>query len=320
MTTTPHVPVMVERVTALFDPVPEGWVVDLTLGRAGHAAAILDRRPDLRLLGIDRDPEALAASAHVLARFGDRARVVHARFDRLAEVVAQLGTRPVVGVLADLGVSSGQLDQPERGFSYHRDGPLDMRMDPTQGRTAADVVNGTDEADLAAILARFGDERFADRIARAVVAARPLHTTAELVDVVRSAIPAAARRRGGHPAKRTFQAIRIVVNDELDALAGALDAAIALLAPGGRVAVFSYQSGEDRLVKARLRDASTGGCTCPPGLPCTCGATPTVRLLRRGGWTPSPEEVAANPRAASARLRAAEALSRPAPLAPGQPA
>lgn len=319
MTTTPHLPVMVERVTTLFDPVPEGWVVDLTLGRAGHAGAILDRRPDLRLLGIDRDPEALVASDEVLARFGDRARTAHARFDQVADVVGELGTRPVVGVLADLGVSSAQLDQPERGFSYHHNGPLDMRMDPTQARTAADVVNDSDEVHLAATLSRFGDERFAVRIARAVVAARPLHSTAELVDVVRAAIPAAARRHGGHPAKRTFQAIRVEVNGELDALTAGLDAALALLAPLGRVGVLSYQSGEDRIVKAALREASTGGCTCPPGLPCGCGATPTVRLLRRGGWTPTADEVAVNPRAASARLRAAEALPGSAPLGPGQP-
>ena len=211
-------------------------------------------------------------------------------------------------MLFDLGVSSPQLDQAERGFSYRHDAPLDMRMDRSSGLTAADVVNTYDVADLAAVLREYGDERFATRIARAIVAARPVTTTGQLADLVRDAIPAPARRRGGHPAKRTFQAVRIEVNRELDILPSSLDQGIDLLAPGGRIAVLSYHSGEDRIVKDRLRQAETGGCTCPPGLPCVCGAEPTVRLLKRGGWTPSPAELSENPRSESARLRAAERL------------
>ena len=220
-----------------------------------------------------------------------------------------------MAVLFDLGVSSPQLDRAERGFSYRQAAPLDMRMDRRGGPTAATVVNEYPEAELASVLRRYGDERFAARIARAIVAARPVSTTGELADLVREAIPAPARRRGGHPAKRTFQAIRIEVNDELAILPGSIDAAIELLAPGGRIAVLSYHSGEDRIVKDRLREAETGGCTCPPGLPCVCGAVPVVRLLRRGGWVADPAEVARNPRAESARLRAAERL--PAIDAPG---
>jgi 16S rRNA (cytosine1402-N4)-methyltransferase len=214
----------------------------------------------------------------------------------------------VSGVLLDLGVSSPQLDRPERGFSFRGDAPLDMRMDQDQALTAADVVNGYDERDLARVLRRHGDEVHAGRIARAIVAARPLHTTAQLAEVVRGAIPAPARRRGGHPARRTFQALRIEVNGELDVLPPALDAALEVTAAGGRIVVLSYHSGEDRLVKAAFRAAETGGCTCPPGLPCACGAEPRARLLRRGARKPSPAEVAANPRAESARLRAVEVL------------
>jgi 16S rRNA (cytosine1402-N4)-methyltransferase len=181
-------------------------------------------------------------------------------------------------------------------------------MDPSTATSAADVVNTYSEAELTRVLLKYGDERFAARIARAVIAARPIATTVELADIVRDAIPAPARRRGGHPAKRTFQALRIEVNDELAILPGAIDAAIDLLAPRGRCVVLAYHSGEDRIVKERLRDAATGGCTCPPGLPCVCGAQPRVRLLKQGAWKPSAEEVAANPRAESARLRAAEKL------------
>jgi 16S rRNA (cytosine1402-N4)-methyltransferase len=225
--------------------------------------------------------------------------------------VQQLETTPVSGVLFDLGVSSPQLDRAARGFSYRHDAPLDMRMDQRQVRTAADIVNGTGEQELAGILRAFGDERFARRIARAIVAARPVATTAELAELVRDAIPAPARRTGGHPAKRTFQAIRIAVNEELDVLAPAIDAGIAALQPGGRCAVLSYHSGEDRIVKARLRHAATGGWKGPAHLPPPSGVHPTVRLLKAGSWTPPAEELAANPRAASARLRAAEKLAPP---------
>jgi 16S rRNA (cytosine1402-N4)-methyltransferase len=305
-----HRPVMADEIVDLFAPVPAGWLVDATLGGAGHATALLSAHPQLKVLGIDQDPDALAVAGARLAPFGDRARTARARFDSLATVVErELPTgEPLVGALFDLGVSSPQLDRAERGFSYRHDAPLDMRMDPTAPLSADDVVNRYDEADLARVLHDYGDERFARRIAKAVVAARPVRTTGELAELVRDAIPAPARRRGGHPAKRTFQAIRIEVNDELGVLPVALEAAIDALAPGGRIAVLSYHSGEDRIVKAVLREAETGGCTCPPGLPCACGATPAVRLLRRGGRTPSAAELEANPRAESARLRSAEKL------------
>lgn len=303
-----HEPVLLERIVELFTPVPAGWVVDATVGGGGHAAAILERHAHLRVLGLDQDAEALAAAAERLRTFGDRAIVHRTRFDALEDTVQQLSTTPVSGVLFDLGVSSHQLDRAERGFSYRHDAPLDMRMDQAQPRTAADIVNGTDERELASILATYGDERFARRIARAITAARPVHTTGELAELVREAIPAPARRTGGHPAKRTFQAIRIAVNAELDILPGAIDAALAVLAPRGRCAVLSYHSGEDRIVKARLRHAATGGWTGPSHLPPPRDVQPTVRLLKAGAWTPSLAESTDNPRASSARLRAAEKL------------
>ncbi|MCI3950167.1 MAG: mraW [Acidimicrobiales bacterium] len=304
-----HRPVMVDEVVGLLAPSPPGTVVDATVGGGGHARALLEAADHLAVLGLDRDPVAVAAATLALAPFGARARVRRARFDRLREVAQAERLDVLSGVLFDLGVSSPQLDRPERGFSHRGEGPLDMRMDPDDPRTAADVVNSLPEADLARLLRTYGDERHAGRIARAIVAARPVRTTAELAEVVRNAIPAPARRRGGHPARRTFQAVRIEVNDELGVLPGALDAAVDLLAPGGRCVVLAYHSGEDRIVKDRFREAATGGCTCPPGLPCACGAEPRVRLLKRGAWKPSAEEVAANPRAGSARLRAVEKLA-----------
>ena len=308
---------MVERVLDVLGAVAPGLYVDATLGGGGHARALLEANAGLGLIGIDRDDEALAASAPLERDFPGRVQLVRARFDELAEVVASHAAgAPVVAVLFDLGVSSPQLDRAERGFSYRHDAPLDMRMDRRRGPTAATVVNEYPEAELASVLRRYGDERHAARIARAIVAARPVGTTGELAELVRDAIPAPARRRGGHPAKRTFQAIRIEVNDELAILPGALDAAVDVLAPGGRLAALSYHSGEDRIVKDRLREAETGGCTCPPGLPCVCGAVPKVRLLRRGGWVPDAAELSRNPRAESARLRAAERLADPAEVAP----
>jgi 16S rRNA (cytosine1402-N4)-methyltransferase len=262
----------------------------------------------LRLVGIDQDPIALAAAAERLARFGDRVVLHRSRFDRLLPIMTDLRLPPVSGVLFDLGVSSPQLDRAERGFSYRNDGPLDMRMDTDQGWSAVDVVNGYTQGELARLLRQHGDERFADRIATAIVAARPIESTAELAAIVRDAIPAPARRRGGHPAKRTFQAIRIEVNKELAILPQAIDDAIEATGVGGRVVVLSYHSGEDRIVKDRFRQAATGGCTCPDGLPCVCDAVRTVRLLKPGGWTPSAAEQESNRRAESARLRAAEKL------------
>ena len=302
-----HQPVMVVEVTDLLGPVPPGPVVDATVGAGGHARALLEAHGHIDLVGLDQDADALSAAAQALRPFGPRVVLRQARFDRMTMICEELGHREVSGVLFDLGVSSPQLDRPERGFSYRADGPLDMRMDRAQATTAADVVNGYDEARLGRTLATLGDERFARRIARAIVAARPLSGTAELADVIRAAIPAPARRRGGHPARRAFQAIRIEVNRELEILPGAVDQAIALLRPGGRCAVLAYHSGEDRIVKQRFTHAATGGCVCPPGLPCVCGARPTVRHLRRG-TRPSAAEVTANRRAESARLRAVEKL------------
>jgi 16S rRNA (cytosine1402-N4)-methyltransferase len=303
-----HQPVMVDEIEAIFEPVGPGVVIDATVGGGGHAAALLSNHLQLSVIGLDQDGDALAAAAERLAPFGPRATLRRSRFDAMATVVHELGHPTVVGVLFDLGVSSPQLDRGDRGFSYRREGPLDMRMDRDRALSAADVVNNYAEADLARLLREYGDERFASRIARTIVGARPVSTTTELADIVRSAIPAGARRKGGHPAKRTFQAIRIEVNQELTILGGAIDAAVELLAPGGRLAVLAYHSGEDRVVKGHLREAETGGCVCPPGLPCVCGAVAKVRLLRRGAQKPSAAEIEANPRAESARLRSAERL------------
>ena len=308
MTDFHHTPVMADRIVEIFRPVPPGVLLDATVGGGGHARLILEARPDLRLIGIDRDPTALAAAAEVLAPFGDRVTLHHARFDDLDTVMTDLKAG-LSGALFDLGVSSPQLDRAERGFSYRHDGPLDMRMDPSDRWTAADVINGYSEVELVRVLQQHGDERYAIRIAAAIVANRPIETTAQLAAIVRDAIPAPARRRGGHPAKRTFQAVRIEVNRELELLPGAIDGAIGATAPGGRIAVLSYHSGEDRIVKERFRHAVTGGCTCPVGLPCVCDAVQTVRLLRPGAWKPTPEEISANPRAESARLRVAEKLA-----------
>jgi 16S rRNA (cytosine1402-N4)-methyltransferase len=303
-----HRPVMADEVVALFADIPAGTVVDATVGGAGHARLLLEARPDLSVIGLDQDDAAVEAARLALAPFGDRAKVVHARFDRLTGVLAELSIDQLSGALFDLGVSSPQLDVAERGFSYRADAPLDMRMDRSQSFTAADLVNDWSETDLAALFAEHGERKFGRRIAAAIIRNRPVTTTAGLVDVIRSAIPAPARRTGGHPAKRVFQALRVTVNNELEILGGAVDDAVRLLAPGGRAVVLSYHSGEDRIVKDRFLDASTGGCICPPGLPCVCGATPTVRLLNRGARKPSAAEVAANPRAESARLRAVEKL------------
>jgi 16S rRNA (cytosine1402-N4)-methyltransferase len=306
-----HRPVLLDLVVELFGPVPPGVVVDATLGGGGHAEALLDAHPHLSVLGLDQDPDAIAAASARLARFGDRVAVRRTRFDRLGEVLDERGVAAASGALFDLGVSSPQLDRPERGFSFRGAGPLDMRMDPDRSPSAADLVNGADEAELARLLRSYGDERYARRIARAIVANRPIDTTDQLADVVRDAIPAPARRRGGHPARRTFQAIRIAVNDELAVLPGALDDAIDALAPGGRVVAIAYHSGEDRIVKARFRHAESGGWTGPSHLPPPPGVVPRVRLLRRGAWRPGDAEVAANPRAEAARLRAVEKLELP---------
>lgn len=294
-----------------------GVLVDCTLGGGGHAEALLAAAPQACLVGLDRDSSARDAAAATLAPFGGRVTLVGRSFRELGDVLA--GLRPetdraggIAAVLYDLGVSSAHLDQPDRGFGFRLDGPLDMRMDRSQAFTAADIVNTYSAGDLSRVLARWGEERFAGRIAGAIVrrrAQRPFESTADLADVVRAAIPAATRRSGPHPARRTFQALRIEVNDEIGQLEASLPQAIAALEPGGRVAVISYHSLEDRFVK-RTFVAGAQGCRCPRDLPvCVCGAHADLRILNRKGVTASPEELAENPRSSSARLRVAERLA-----------
>ena len=307
----PHLPVMGREVVDLLLPVPPGLVVDGTVGGGGHAALLLEARPDIRILGIDRDADAVAAARSALARFGERAEVAHGGFEQIRDLVPH-DAEEVMGVLLDLGVSSPQLDRPERGFSYRFDAPLDMRMDAAQELTAAEVVNGYSQAELAEVIARYGEERFARRVARAIVSRRPLRTTRELVDAILAAIPAAARRRGGHPARRTFQAIRMEVNRELPNLAEGLDESVHMVGPGGRILVLAYHSLEDRLVKDRFREWAGESAPTLPHLPVEePGRTRSVRVLTRRALRPSEEEIAANPRSESARLRAVERLPAP---------
>ena len=312
-----HVPVLLDRVLALLAPAladPAAVLVDATLGLGGHADALLAAHPDLTLIGLDRDTTALARSADRLARHGDRVHLVHAVYDELPRVLADLGYPAVHGVLFDLGVSSMQLDEPERGFAYARDAPLDMRMNPGVGMTAADVLNTYAVADLARVLREYGEERFAGKIAGAVAREReqaPFTTSARLVELLYRTVPAATRRTGGHPAKRTFQALRIEVNGELDVLRRAIPAALEALADGGRIVVESYQSLEDRIVKQVF--AEWAASTTPIGLPVELpGHGPRLRLLTRGAEQADETESARNPRAASVRLRAGERIGRAA--------
>ncbi len=305
-----HLPVMAREVLELLRPVPPGLVVDATVGGGGHARLLLSARPDLQLLGIDRDREAVAAATAALAEFGDRVRVVHGGFEDIAEIVARESEGNVMGILFDLGVSSPQLDRPERGFSYWAEAPLDMRMDGGQTLTAATVVNDYDEDRLAAIIAENGEERFAREIAKRIVARRPLETTGELVDAIKDAIPAPARRKGGHPARRTFQAIRMEVNRELPHLDVGLDESVHLLKPEGRVLVLAYHSLEDRRVKQLFNEESATTDPMPPGLPVEpVRRIPLLRVLTRRARRPAADELASNPRAKSARLRAAERVA-----------
>jgi 16S rRNA (cytosine1402-N4)-methyltransferase len=304
------VPVLLDRCVGLLAPAltgPDAVVVDCTLGMGGHAEALLATTP-ARLLGLDRDPEALRRSTARLEPYADRTTFMHAVYDELPAVLADLGLESVQGVLFDLGVSSLQLDEADRGFAYAQDAPLDMRMDPTRGRTAAEIVNTYTGKELARVLREYGDERFAGRVADAIVRERgrePFTRTARLAELVRTSIPAATRRTGGHPAKRTFQALRIEVNDELGVLRRAIPAAIDALAVGGRIVVLSYQSLEDRIVKTELVARSTS--KVPVDLPfIPAGAQPELRLLVRGSEQASDAEIEMNPRAASVRLRAAE--------------
>ena len=314
-----HVPVLAARVTALLAPAltaPGAVLVDATLGRAGHARALLDACPGLLLIGIDADLAAIEAARDLLAPYADRVTLVHARYDQIPAILEGFGPQSrggpvqIMGLLFDLGVSSPQLDDPARGFAYAQDAPLDMRMDRTADRTAANIVNGYPAAELARVLRDYGEERFARRIADAVVrerARQPIISTQRLSAIVKDAIPAATRRTGGNPAKRTFQALRVEVNDELGTLRRALPAALGVLAVGGRVVVLAYHSLEDRIVKRELVRLTVD--QMPPGLPVPAKAvTPQFRLLTRGAERPDSEEVAGNPRAASARLRAAERI------------
>ena len=306
-----HVPVLLDRVVALVAPPLErtgSVLVDATLGLGGHAEAVLRHCPQAHVVGVDRDTHALERSRERLARFAERTTFVHAVYDEIPEVLADLGHGHVDGVLFDLGVSSMQLDVRERGFAYAEDAPLDMRMDDSTGQTAADVLNTYPSDELSRILKWYGEERFARRIAESIVRERerePFTRSARLVDLIRHAIPAPARRTGGHPAKRTFQALRIEVNDELGVLRRALPAAIGSIGVGGRVVVMSYHSLEDRLVKQAFTAETKSD--LPPDLPFVPeGHEPALRLVTRGSEKASATEVEQNPRAASVRLRAVE--------------
>ncbi len=317
-----HIPVLLDRCVELLNPAltrqsPDGSgavLLDATLGAGGHAERFLTEFPGLRLIGLDRDPDALWIAGERLAQFGDRVVLVRTRYDGIEGVLAETGywasqvPLHVQGILFDLGVSSMQLDRTERGFSYAADAPLDMRMDPDATLTAAEVVNTYDEKTLTRVLREFGEERFAGRIAAQIVrrrARRPFATTGELVELLYDAIPAPARRTGGHPAKRTFQALRIVVNGELDSLRDALPAALGALAPGGRIVVMAYQSLEDRIVKNQFAAATAS--RTPPGLPVELpGHEPEFVALTRGAERAHPEEIELNPRSAPVRLRALE--------------
>ena len=324
MTTPIHVPVLLDRVVALVAPAldhPGAVLVDATLGLGGHAEAVLDRCPDAHVVGVDRDPNALELAGARLARFPDRTTLVHAVYDEIPEVLEELDIAAADGILFDLGVSSMQLDVRERGFAYAEDAPLDMRMDDTEGPTAADVLNTYPAGELARILRSYGEEKFARQIARAIVKARgsePFTGSARLVELLRDTIPAPARRTGGHPAKRTFQALRIEVNDELGALRRAIPAAIASIRVGGRVVVMSYHSLEDRLVKQAFAAGTTS--RVPPDLPVVpAGHEPPLRNLTRGAEKASAAEIEQNPRAASVRLRAVERVNtNPGPDGPGK--
>ncbi|HEY1971345.1 MAG TPA: 16S rRNA (cytosine(1402)-N(4))-methyltransferase RsmH [Pseudonocardia sp.] len=309
-----HVPVLLARVLELLAPaltVDGAVVVDGTLGLGGHAEALLAAHPGLTLVGLDRDPQALELAGRRLAGYGERTHLVHAVYDELPEVLAELGIERVHGVLLDLGVSSLQLDAPERGFSYARDAALDMRMDPSDGPTAAEVLNTYSVAELTRVLRDYGEERFAKRIAVEVARHRErsaLASSEELVELLYRAVPAASRRTGGHPAKRTFQALRIEVNGELDALHGVLPAALDSIGVGGRLVVLAYHSLEDRMVKRALAEGASS--RTPAGLPVELpGHGPRWRLLTRGAEGADQAEIDANPRAASVRLRAAERIA-----------
>ncbi len=307
MTAFHHLSVLPDEVIALLEPVDGNIYIDGTLGGGGHAALILEKAPGARLIGFDRDPEALAAAGARLAPYGDRVRLVHGNFSDVAGHVASLGVAAIDGFILDLGVSSHQLDTRERGFSFQQDAPLDMRMDTTSGDTAADLVNSLPEPELDRIIADFGEERWSKRIASFIVAARsesPILTTFRLVDVIKGAVPKAKWDERIHPATRTFQALRIAVNAELASLEAGMRGALDLLRPGGRAVIISFHSLEDRIVKHIFREYAEG-CTCPRQLPiCVCGRQPRVKILTGRPVMATGEETDGNPRARSAKLRA----------------
>ncbi len=305
-----HQPVMLPEVLSVLSLKPGGVYVDCTVGGGGHAREILRlTAPDGLLIGLDRDPLAIRQARTQLAEYGARARLINENFVNLPLILEKLQIRKVDGLLYDLGVSSFQLTDPGRGFSYLADGPLDMRMDPAGPVSARDLVNQLSAAELADIIWRYGEERWAKRIAAAIAAERerrPIETTGRLAEIIKKAVPAPARRRGPHPAKRTFQALRIAVNRELDVLAKAWKEAVSFLKPGGRICIISFHSLEDRIAKETFRELAAG-CKCPPGMPvCVCGRPGVLKVLTRRPLFPSPEEIEGNPRARSARLRAAE--------------
>ncbi len=304
---------MVKEVLASLNPGAAGVFVDCTVGGGGHAFALLQSTPpQVRLVGLDRDPAAIQAARQKLAPFAERCTLVRANFAGLAAVLDELQLEAADGFLFDLGVSSYQLDNPARGFSYMHDAPLDMRMDPADTTTARDLVNKLPERELAGIIRRYGEERWASRIASFIARARrdrEITTTSQLVEIIKTAVPAPARREGPHPAKRTFQALRIAVNRELDILPGALREAVARLKPGGRICVLTFHSLEDRIVKETFRELAQP-CQCPPKLPaCICGRQPELKLVTRRPLTPAEKELAENSRARSAKLRVAEKMS-----------
>ena len=306
-----HVSVLLDECIQGLNIKPDGIYVDGTLGGAGHSSHIASKITTGRLIGIDRDEVALTAAAERLAPYGDRVTLVHSNFCDIASVLARLGIGGVDGILLDLGVSSPQLDDGARGFSYMADAPLDMRMDHSEALTAAAVVNTWSYEELKRILYEYGEERYAPQIASAICKRReqaPVRTTLELVDIIRSAMPPAALREKQHPAKRSFQAIRIAVNDELGAVSQVMRDAIPCLNPGGRLVVITFHSLEDRIVKNAMAEAAKG-CTCPPSFPvCVCGKKPKVRLITRKPIVSGEEELARNPRARSAKLRICEKL------------
>jgi len=301
---TYHTPVMVDETVSWLATAAHGWIVDGTFGGGGHSRALLDRYGDVRIIGLDRDPDAVAN-----AFIDDRLTVINANYRDIGAVLDDPNFPDLVdGILLDLGVSSHQLDVADRGFSYHLPGPLDMRMGPDAKRSAAEIVNSEDEDELARILRVYGEERFARRIARAIVAYRPFDDTTDLASCIADAVPAPARR-AGHPARRTFQALRIAVNDELSSISDFMSTGLDSLAVGGRLVVMAYHSLEDRIVKRALVERSEA-CTCPPDLPaCACGAAPDFALLTRKAIKPSEQEIDNNPRARSAVMRVAERIS-----------